>query len=460
MNANPGSTEGNSLYAKESKVYPRGVEGRFARLRNIAATLLLGLYYVVPWLTWDNRQAVLFDLPARRFYVFGLTLWPQDFIYLAVLLILAGMTLFFVTAIAGRLWCGYACPQTVWTESFLLIERWIEGDRNKRIKLDQAEWSRQKFARKALKQIVWIALALWTGFTFVAYFVPARELFAGLIAFNLHPWTWFWMLFYGFATYGNAGFLREQVCKYMCPYARFQSAMFDENTLIISYDERRGEPRGSRSRKKDPKALGLGDCINCTLCVQVCPTGIDIREGLQHECIACAACIDACDEVMDKMSYPRGLIRYTTETELHGKDTKVVRPRLLIYATLLVGIFAALVWSIANRSPVRMEVIHDRNALYRVVDGGMIENVYSVRLINMSEQPQEFVLDVVGIPARIVAPELRIPAGDSMGFPLRIAAPATTGSGGKAIQIVATSARDPSISVARDARFFLPVDSL
>ena len=301
---------GESLYRKEAKVYPRDVNGTFASLRKLAMVVLLGLYYIVPWINWAGHQSVLFDLPARKFYILGLTFWPQDFIFLALMLIIAGLSLFFVTAVWGRLWCGYACPQTVWTEVFLWLERLVEGDRNKRIKLDASPWNRNKILRKSAKQFLWISFALWTGFTFVGFFTPIRELGHSIISFQMGPWETFWLLFYSFATYGNAGILREQVCKYMCPYARFQSAMFDKDTLVIAYDEARGEPRGGRRKSVVPSEQGLGDCISCTLCVQVCPTGIDIREGLQIECIACAACIDVCDQVMDKMGYDSGMIFY------------------------------------------------------------------------------------------------------------------------------------------------------
>ncbi|MBS0198917.1 MAG: 4Fe-4S binding protein, partial [Proteobacteria bacterium] len=348
-----------SFYVSERKVYPRDVSGRFDRLRKVAVAWLLGMFYGFAWLRWDGHQAVLFDLPARKFHVFGLTFWPQDFPLLALLLMIAGVSLFFFTALAGRLWCGYACPQTVWTETFLWIERWCEGDRNARIKLDAAPWSRDKLLRKGGKHLLWAVFALWTGFTFVGYFTPIRELWSNL-PFHASGWETFWILFYAFATWGNAGFLREQVCKYMCPYARFQSAMFDRNTLIIAYDAMRGEPRGPRKRSiadvfargrglldlataydyvfrasRHPSAADsraqakgtitfdgavgaevqplpkfapedLGDCIDCTICVQVCPVGIDIRNGLQYECIACGACIDACDDVMAKMGYRKG----------------------------------------------------------------------------------------------------------------------------------------------------------
>ena len=446
-----------SLYVKEDKVYPKAVEGVFARLRNIAMVVLLGLFYGVVWLKWDARQAVLFDLPARKFYVFGWTFWPQDFIYLALLLIIAGLSLFFFTALAGRLWCGYACPQTVWTEAFLWMERLTEGDRNKRMKLDRGPWNANRILRKGTKQFLWITFALWTGFTFVGYFTPVRELAGDIVALNVGPWATFWLLFYGFATYGNAGFLREQVCKYMCPYARFQSAMFDKDTLVISYDDTRGEPRGSRKKSADPHELGLGECIDCTLCVQVCPTGIDIREGLQEECIACAACIDACDEVMVKMNYPKGLVRYTTQNALHGKNSRVVRPRLMIYGVLLASLLVGLMISIGNRTPLRMEVVRDRNALYRELADQRIENVYTVRAINMTESVQTYELEVSGL-AGLEAdiPSLEIRPGEAAAFPVRLQAARATQTGSVPIQFLLRDADEPDNSVVRDSKFFFP----
>src|SRR3546814_833910 len=376
--------EGGSHYVSERKVYPRDVAGTLNRLRVAAVFWLLGMYYVFPWLQWDGRQAVLFDLPARKFHVWGLTFWPQDFTFLAMLLIILALVLFFATALLGRVWCGYACPQTVWTEVFLWMERWTEGDRAKRMKLDAGPWTREKVLRKGSKHVLWLVFALWTGFTFVGFFTPIVDLGARAWPFDWNGWEVFWVLFYALATWGNAGFLREQVCKYMCPYARFQGALFDRDTLIIAYDPLRGEPRGPRKRTlkdvfergrglldvvtaydyvfratRHPSAadnrlqaagtivLGdvnaeakplptfapeeLGDCIDCTICVQVCPTGIDIRNGLQYECIACGACIDACNDVMDKMGYAPGLLRYTTQTAIDGGTTRLARPRLLAY---------------------------------------------------------------------------------------------------------------------------------
>ena len=385
----------DDLYRKEPKIYPRQVSGRFARLRVLAVWVLLGLYYLLPWINIAGKQSVLFDLPARRFYIFGLTFFPQDFVYLALLLITAGLSLFFFTALAGRLWCGYACPQTVWTETFIWIERLFEGDRQKQIKLDRSDWNAEKILRKGGKQLTWVLFAAWTGFTFVGFFSPIRELAQSVLSLSLGPWETFWIIFYSVATFGNAGFLREQVCKYMCPYARFQSAMFDKDTLIISYDGERGEPRGGRRKKDGREQKGLGDCINCTLCVQVCPTGIDIRDGLQYECIACAACIDVCDQVMDKMGYERGLVRYTTEHALKHDEGHVLRPRIMVYGLLLLAILVGTLWSMANRVPLRADLIRDRNALYRELPGDVIENVYTLKITNMDSRPHDYVLSVL-----------------------------------------------------------------
>ena len=366
ISAAPQEPVEQSLYEVRKKIYPRAVTGLFARWRwsVVGATQLV--FYGLAWLEWNGRQAVLFDLAARKFYIFGLVLWPQDFIYLTVLLVISAFSLFLFTAIAGRLWCGYACPQTVYTEIFLWIERRIEGERNARMKLDQAPVDARKLALKTAKHGTWIALSLWTGFTFVGYFTPIRDLAFALPRMALGPWETFWVFFYGFATYGNAGWMREQVCKYMCPYARFQSAMFDQDTLVIEYDPMRGEPRGSRGRKADPRAQGLGDCVDCNICVQVCPTGIDIRNGLQYECIGCAACIDACDQVMDKMSYPRGLIRYSTQNATRNRWdrrrilARVTRPRVLVYCSILGAIVVAAAASLWMRVPLKVDVIRDR----------------------------------------------------------------------------------------------------
>ena len=453
------STPGASMYESAKKIYPREIGGRFDKLSKLATVVLLGLFYVVPWLLWDDRQAVLFDLPARKFHLLGLTLWPQDFPYLALLLIIAALSLFFFTALAGRLWCGFACPQTVWTEAFVWMEQITEGNRSQRMKLDKAPWSLAKFRKKAAKQFLWITFSMWTGFTFVGYFTPIRELGADIVALSVGGWTLFWGLFYGFATYGNAGYMREQVCKYMCPYARFQSAMFDKDTLIISYDEARGEPRGSRKRSSDHKEAGLGDCIDCQLCVQVCPTGIDIREGLQYECIACAACIDACDSIMDKMNYPRGLVRYTTEHSLQNQGTRVLRPRMLVYGTLLLILIAALATSMATRTPLRIDVMRDRNSLYRELPDNFVENIYTLKLINQSEKPRDFALTVDGVTGlRLdgVDDEITMGGGEILTLPVRVRAARDNANGIATIRFVVTATDDASVTAAQDSRFIGP----
>jgi polyferredoxin len=353
-------------------------------------------------LNWNGRQAVLFDLGARKFYIFGMVLWPQDVIYLTLLLIISALGLFLFTAIAGRLFCGYACPQTVYTEIFMWIERRIEGDRIARIRLDESPLSLRKVRIKATKHLLWLAVAVWTGFSFIGYFAPVRGLMADLMAFALGPWQWFWLLFYSFATWGNAGFLREQVCKYMCPYARFQSVMVDRDTLVVTYDNERGEPRGSRSKKVDYKKQGLGDCVDCSICVQVCPTGIDIRQGLQYMCIGCGACVDACHEVMTKLEYPTGLIRYTSERALQEKLTTngirrhLFRPRVLIYSVLMLVLVTVFIGALATRTTLRVDVIRDRGMLGREVAGGLIENVYRLQMLNASEDSLHLTLSVEG----------------------------------------------------------------
>ena len=422
-----------ALYEIRKKIYPRAVHGAFARWRWGMVFLTQAIFYGLPWINWNSRQAVLFDLGARKFYIFGLVLWPQDVIYLAVLLILSALALFLFTAVAGRLWCGYACPQTVYTEIFQWIERRIEGERLARIRLDAAPLSLEKFGIKALKHGAWLVVALWTGYTFVGYFAPIRDLGARAIGWQLGPWESFWILFYGVATYGNAGWMREQVCKYMCPYARFQGVMFDKDTLVITYDGDRGEPRGSRSKAANARDKGLGDCVDCGICVQVCPTGIDIRHGLQYECIGCAACIDGCDQVMARFGYPPGLIRYSTENALaKGSDKtamwrRVLRPRTLAYSAVLLTIVAAAAGSLAMRNPLKVDVIRDRGALAREAIPGVIENVYRLQLMNTDEKPRRFAIGAGGVPGlRVVGVDQPVAIGgaETRLLPLRLQAPA------------------------------------
>ena len=453
-------TEERRLYEAAEKIYPREVDGIFTRLRLASMVALLGLYYGLAWLQWDGRQALLFDLPARKFYVFGIVLFPQDFFFLSWLLIIAALSLFFFTALAGRLWCGYACPQTVWTEAFLWMERLVEGRGAARRKLDRGPWTANKIRRKVIKQALWIGFALWTGFTFVGYFTPIRDLGVKVFTLSLGGWEAFWIVFYGFATYGNAGFMREQVCKYMCPYARFQSAMFDRDSLIISYDHARGEPRGSRRRDSDPKAAGLGDCIDCTMCVQVCPTGIDIRKGLQYECIACAACIDACNGVMDKMGYAPGLIRYSTQHAMEGAATRLLRPRMLVYGTLLTGLCAAFVVALVTRVPVELDIIRDRNALYRDSRPGYIENVYMLRVINKDNEPHAYDIEVGGLPTVSLETDpavIEVAAGEVATVAARVLIEdGAVGSGGHDVELSLRASDAPGLATTETTRFISP----
>ena len=394
----------NSLYIAHQKIYPRSVTGLFAKWRWVMVLITQLVFYGLPWFEWGQRQAVLFDLGARRFYIFGIVLYPQDFIYLTALLVISALSLFLFTAVAGRLWCGYACPQTVYSEIFMWIERKVEGDRTARIRLDDSSMSLEKLVKKWYKHFLWISLSMWTGFTFVGYFTPIRDLGMEFFLGRMSSWEVFWVFFYGFATYGNAGFMREQVCKYMCPYARFQSAMFDKDTLIVTYDEQRGEPRGARSKKVDASVLNLGACVDCTLCVQVCPTGIDIRKGLQYECIGCGACADVCDVVMDKMGYPRGLVKYSTQHAMKQGWThaqmvrRIFRPRVLIYTGILWTIVIAVGVSLALRTPFKVDVVRDRASLARIVAGGKIENNYRLQIMNAAEQEQRFTIAAEGVP--------------------------------------------------------------
>jgi cytochrome c oxidase accessory protein FixG len=398
-----GSDEYSSLYVAHQKIYPHSVTGIFAKWRWAMVVITQLVFYGLPWFEWGQRQAVLFDLGARRFYIFGIVLYPQDFIYLTALLVISALSLFLFTAIAGRLWCGYACPQTVYSEIFIWIERKVEGERSARIRLDDAAMSLEKLVKKWYKHFLWISFSMWTGFTFVGYFTPIRALGMEFFLGHMSSWEIFWVFFYGFATYGNAGFMREQVCKYMCPYARFQSAMFDKDTLIVTYDEQRGESRGARNKKEDVATLKLGACVDCTLCVQVCPTGIDIRNGLQYECIGCGACADVCDIVMDKMGYPRGLVKYSTQHAMKEGWThtqvvrRIFRPRVLIYTGILWVIVLAVGVSLALRTPFKVDVVRDRASLARIVSGGKIENNYRLQIMNAAEHEQRFTLAAEGV---------------------------------------------------------------
>jgi cytochrome c oxidase accessory protein FixG len=392
------------FFKAHKKIHPRHITGIFQSWRWIMVWVTQLVYYGVPWLQWEGRQAILFDIEARRFYLMGWVLYPQDFIYLTGLLVACALSLFLFTAAAGRLWCGYACPQTVYSEIFMWVERKCEGDRSARLRLENSRWLGERLWRSGSKHLIWIAIALWTSFTFVGYFTPIRELGADVLAWNLGPWQMFWLGFYALATWGNAGFMREQVCLYMCPYARFQSAMLDKDSLIITYDVKRGEPRGPIRKSAAAESPAQGDCIDCGLCVQVCPTGIDIRNGLQYACIGCAACIDACDSVMDRVGRARGLVRYDTERGLPGESpwaallSRLWRPRILIYTALLTVVAGLVITGLSTRMPLRVDVIRDRTVLARIVDDGRIENVYRLQLMNAREQTMQVRIRAGGIP--------------------------------------------------------------
>jgi len=448
-----------SLYAEREHIYVKFYKGLFKNLRIISSALMLIAFYGGSWLQYDGRQAIHFDLPGRQFHVFGQTFWPQDFMLLSWLLIILAFTLFFVTVFAGRLWCGYACPQFVWTWFFIWAERITEGDRNARMKRDKQPMSVNTFARKSAKHFIWVAIAIATSVAFMGYFTPIRELIPNILVLELGPWESWWLAFFAVATYGNAGWLREQVCIYMCPYARFQSVMFDQDTLIISYDEKRGEKRGSRKRDADYKAEGLGDCIDCGHCVHVCPVGIDIRDGLQYECVACGACVDACDDIMERMGYEKGLVRYTTEHELEGKKTHLIRPRLIGYLIALLAMVTAFGYVLATRTPLEVDTIRGRGELYTTASNGDIRNSYSVKIANKSQQDMTFRITVEGLEYfRLVgATEVRVEAGELLDHTLFIEVdPRALERPNYEIEFEVTAIDNDDISATSESRFIGP----
>ncbi|WP_086930061.1 cytochrome c oxidase accessory protein CcoG [Agarilytica rhodophyticola] len=458
-----------NLYESEDKIYTRKVSGFFQAIRRYTGLPLIAAYLLLPWFVIDGRPAVLFDLPTRQFHVLWLTFWPQDFMLLAWLLIISAFALFTVTVLLGRVWCGFTCPQTVWTLMFIYIEHLFEGDRNKRIKLDKQRWNVEKFLRKAGKHSVWVLIAFITGVTFIGYFVPIRDLLEGLfpyrdalgmIRIDAHPAAAFWTLFFTGMTYLNAGWMREQVCKYMCPYARFQSVMYDSDTLAVHYDQKRGEKRGARKNTDDTEALGLGDCIDCSWCVQVCPVDIDIRDGLQYECINCGLCVDACNTVMDKMKYERGLIRFTSEDELDTGVTKFIRPRLFGYCFIVVAMVSVFLYVVFTRSPLGLDVIRDRGArMYRVV-GDDVQNVYTIKISNMDRSTHSYNISIDGdYPFKVERfRSFEVLAGEVFSMPLRVSIPKRSLETEKSkIKIVIEAKDDSSISAVEETNFIGPV---
>lgn len=458
----PAKNAGTALYTKREPIHVKHITGIFQKLRDITMIATIGFFFFLPWVQWDGRQAVLFDLPRRQFHIFNVTFWPQDFYFLAAALMVSAFALFFMTVLAGRVWCGYTCPQTTWTRLFMYVERKLEGDRNQRIRRDKNTKAMDTRIRRIAKHVIWVAIAALTGLAFVGYFTPVRELIPDLFTGQAHFWAWFWIGLLTVATYGNAGILREQVCLYMCPYARFQSVMFDKDTMIVTYDAERGEPRrrGTRKRRQDEEAEPVGDCVDCSLCVQVCPTGIDIRDGLQYECIACAACIDACDEVMLKVGLPKGLIRYTTERGLEGGKTNWLRPRLIGYGlaiTVIIGIFVS---QLVYRTPLQVDVLRDRNQLFRTTSVGLIENSYRLEVLNKDQTAHQYHITLDGPEGLTLINDviaLDLAAGESKAIPITVSFdPYVTDMDSSKIWFVVRPIDDNHKEVRHESRFIAP----
>ncbi|VVN17418.1 hypothetical protein PS663_04167 [Pseudomonas fluorescens] len=446
--------------SSDNLIHTRSFTGLFRTLRVGGAGFLFLAFFGTVWLNWGGRQAVLWDLAESKFHIFGATFWPQDFILLSALLIICAFGLFAITVFAGRVWCGYTCPQSSFTWLFMWCEKVTEGERNQRIKLHSAPWSLNKLARRSAKHTLWLGISLLTGLTFVGYFTPIRPLAVELLTWQMGGVSLFWVLFFTGATYINAGWLREAVCMHMCPYARFQSVMFDKDTLTISYDVARGEYRGPRKRDVNPADVGLGDCIDCQLCVQVCPTGIDIRDGLQMECIGCAACIDACDSIMDKMGYERGLVSYTSEHQLQGGKTHLLRPRLIGYSAVLLVMIAALVVALVERPMVSLDVTKDRG-MFRENAQGLIENIYSLKVINKTQQRQDYRLELVDAEGFQLQgkTEISLAAGEISDVPVSVALLADKpASSSQTLRFKVTDVDEPWIYSAADSRFVAPLN--
>ena len=446
--------------SSDTLIHTRSFTGLFRTLRVFGAGFLFVAFFGTVWLNWGGRQAVLWDLAQSKFHIFGATFWPQDFILLSALLIICAFGLFAITVFAGRVWCGYTCPQSSFTWLFMWCEKVTEGERNQRIKLQAAPWSLNKLARRSAKHTLWLGISVLTGLTFVGYFTPIRPLATELLTWQMGGVSLFWVLFFTAATYLNAGWLREAVCMHMCPYARFQSVMFDKDTLTISYDAARGEHRGPRKREARPADLGLGDCIDCQLCVQVCPTGIDIRDGLQMECIGCAACVDACDSIMDKMGYARGLVRYTSEHQLQGGKTHLLRPRLIGYSAVLLVMIAALVVALMQRPMVSLDVTKDRG-LFRENSQGLIENIYSLKVINKTQQRQQYRVELVEADGFQLQgkTELSLAPGEIVDVPVSVTLLADKpASSSQTLRFKVTDVDEPWVYSAAESRFVAPLN--
>lgn len=402
-------------------IYTRSFTGVFRKIRISVAGLLAVLFFATSWINWNGHQAVLWDLNERKFYVFGATFWPQDFSLLAFAMIISAFLLLGITVLAGRVWCGYACPQSTWTWAFMWMEKVTEGDSYQRVKLDAAAWNIDKFLRKFSKHSLWILASITTGIAFMGYFVPIRQLLPELFSNQLDIDYLFWVLFIALCTYLNAGWLREKICTHMCPYARFQGVVFDKDTLIIAYDATRGEGRGSRKKDEDYKAQDLGDCIDCYMCVQVCPTGIDIRNGLQMDCISCGACIDACDSIMDKMGYARGLVSYTSEREIEGEKRIIWRPSLMAYLGAILIIIVALIFSLHGREQMSMGVYRDRS-LFHSNPAGEIVNVYRLKITNKTQASHSYQIALANEDSLYLSKkyEVELASGERLDLPVTV----------------------------------------
>ena len=412
----PPPQDDGPLYAARRKIYPQSVSGTFRRIKWTLLVVTLGIYYLLPFVRWDRgpgapHQAVLIDFPARRFYFFFIEIWPQEVYYITGLLILAALVLFLMNAVAGRIWCGYLCPQTVWTDLFFAIERWVEGDRRQQIRRDRKTWTLETWLRKGTKHFLWLMVAWWTGGAWVLYFADAPTLVKELATLQAPMVAYAFIGILTFTTYTLAGHMREQVCVYMCPWPRIQAALTDEYALNVTYRYDRGEPRCSASKAKQLRAQGqpAGDCVNCKQCVHVCPTGVDIREGADVACIQCGLCIDACNAMMAKLGRPPGLIAYDTDVNIKRRQegkapfTKLVRGRTMLYLGLIVVIGAIMLYSLATRHDLALAVIHDRNPLAVMLKDGSVRNGYTLRIINKRLQAREFLLSIDGPPGTKLA---------------------------------------------------------